>query len=314
MPWRSFPAPVVPLDPSELVRRSAALLAARPDVVTRAALLDAGTSRSEIDWGLERGRLHRVHRGVYALGRPQLDPAGRAWAAIAACGVGTVLGDHSAAAIYGMIEAVPEPLAVTTTGGTKPRGVVSRRVKHAPPGLILDGLPLLAPHQVLIELSATRSQVFLARALAEAEVLRLVDHERLAEQATGLRRVRPLLELLEDGPRGTLSGLEDLALPILLGAGFRRPAVNPKVLGTWRVDFLWEAEKVVLEVDSWTYHATRSHYERDGTKQLDLELAGYTVVRATRRQLEREPLKVVARLARHLRTSSEVAGPRPGAG
>ena len=78
------------------------------------------------------------------------------------------------------------------------------------------------------------------------------------------------------------------------------PERNARVLGRWNVDFLWRAQKVVLEMDSWTYHATRSHYERDARKDADLALAGFTVVRATRKQLKQEPFKLVARLAVHL--------------
>lgn len=280
------------------------MLAGRPDVVTRRALLAAGESRAAIDHAMRTGRLHVVHPGVYARGRRELDATGAAWAALAACGPGSALGAHSAATRYGIIEATAEPLALTTTSGARPCGVHVRRVKHRPPALLLDDLPLLTPHETLIELSASRSQVQLSRALAEAEMLRLIDHERLREDATGRRRTRPLLELLEDGPRRTRSPLEDLVLPILAAAGFPRPEINVKLLDKWWVDFLWRDSKVVLEADSWTYHATPMHWERDQRKETDLVLAGHTVVRTTRKQLKREPLKFVARLAPHLRISA----------
>jgi len=45
-------------------------------VITRRQLLDAGFSADEVDGRIARGRLHRLWRGVYAVGRPQLTPVG----------------------------------------------------------------------------------------------------------------------------------------------------------------------------------------------------------------------------------------------
>ncbi len=304
MPWRAFSGPTTALNPCELDRRVAEVLAARPDVVTRQALLAAGVTRATIDHAIKRGRLHVVHPGVYARGRRELDAAGTAWAALAACGPGSAIGDHAAATRYGMLQATGEPLAVTTTSGARPHGVQVHRVRQRPPALLLDGVPTLTPHATLIELSASRSQMQLSRALAEAEVLRLVDHERLREEAKGRRRVRPLLELLEAGPRRTRSPAEDLALSVLVAAGFPRPEINVRLLDRWWVDFLWRDRRLVLEVDSWTYHDTPRHWERDQRKTTDLSLAGLTVIRTTPDQLKRQPLKLIARLAPHLLISA----------
>jgi predicted transcriptional regulator of viral defense system len=57
-------------------------------VVTRAQLRELGMSDQGIGRRLKDGRLHRVHKGVYAVGRPTLSTEGRYLAAVVSCGPG----------------------------------------------------------------------------------------------------------------------------------------------------------------------------------------------------------------------------------
>jgi very-short-patch-repair endonuclease len=63
------------------------------------------------------------------------------------------------------------------------------------------------------------------------------------------------------------------------------------------VDFLWPAHKLVLEVDSYDHHGDQAAFEADRARDQRLIAAGYRVTRITARQLEAEPLRVIARLA-----------------
>ncbi len=65
-------------------------------------------------------------------------------------------------------------------------------------------------------------------------------------------------------------------------------------------DFLWENEKLILEVDSWRFHGHRSAFERDRKKDMILRDAGYLVIRVTWRQFTQEPLALIAHVARAL--------------
>ncbi len=65
-------------------------------------LLDAGLGRGAIELRLARGRLHRVHAGVYAVGHPILTAEGRWMAAVLSGGAGAVLSHRSAAAHWGI--------------------------------------------------------------------------------------------------------------------------------------------------------------------------------------------------------------------
>src|SRR4051812_49380236 len=97
----------MPNIPAELVttpvdRAIAALAKRQHGVVTRAQLRRIGLCDSAITHRAAVGRLHRLHRGVYAVGH-RVVPARGAWlAATLACGEGAVLSHTSAAALWGL--------------------------------------------------------------------------------------------------------------------------------------------------------------------------------------------------------------------
>ena len=68
----------------------------------RAQLVGAWASaRAAIEGRVKRGRLHRIHRGVYAVGHMALTRYGRFMAAVLACGEGAALSHFSAAVLWG---------------------------------------------------------------------------------------------------------------------------------------------------------------------------------------------------------------------
>ena len=77
------------------------------------------------------------------------------------------------------------------------------------------------------------------------------------------------------------------------------PEVNAKV-GRWEVDFLWREQRLVVETDSFAYHRGSVAFENDHARDLDLRGEGFAVLRFSERQLEKEPRRVVAEVARAL--------------
>jgi predicted transcriptional regulator of viral defense system len=71
-------------------------------VLTADQLVAVGLSTSGIRRRVATGRLHRIHRGVYAVGHPRLGEHGRWMAAVLACGEGAVLSHLSAAELWGI--------------------------------------------------------------------------------------------------------------------------------------------------------------------------------------------------------------------
>jgi very-short-patch-repair endonuclease len=68
----------------------------------------------------------------------------------------------------------------------------------------------------------------------------------------------------------------------------------------YEVDFLWPERKLIVEVDGFRFHSTRRAFEHDHRKEADLRAAGFTLLRVSFEQLEREPYAVIADLVRAL--------------
>jgi very-short-patch-repair endonuclease len=64
-----------------------------------------------------------------------------------------------------------------------------------------------------------------------------------------------------------------------------RPEVNVKI-DKHEVDFLWRTERLVVEVDGWESHGTRSAFEEDRARDARLALLGFEVLRFTWWQVE----------------------------
>src|SRR6185503_3514299 len=96
-------------------------------VVSMAQLLSAGLTRDAI-WSRARGgRLHRIHRGVYAVGHRRLTALGFAWAAVLA--TGGWLSHRWAAAVWNMVSWPAGAVHVLTT--SKRRSRPTLRVHHS---------------------------------------------------------------------------------------------------------------------------------------------------------------------------------------
>src|SRR4030088_860250 len=80
----------------------AALAERQHGVVARAQLDALGVGRGAVEHRLEEGRLHGLHRGVYAVGHRVIPREGHWMAAVLAMGSEAVLSHRSAAALWGM--------------------------------------------------------------------------------------------------------------------------------------------------------------------------------------------------------------------
>jgi very-short-patch-repair endonuclease len=63
-------------------------------------------------------------------------------------------------------------------------------------------------------------------------------------------------------------------------------------IGEFVVDFLWFERRLVVEVDGWAAHQSRSAFEIDRSRDLKLKILGYEVIRFTWRQLTGSPADV----------------------
>ncbi|MBW8060531.1 MAG: type IV toxin-antitoxin system AbiEi family antitoxin domain-containing protein [Solirubrobacterales bacterium] len=89
---------------SERERETAALATRQHGVVARRQLLAAGLGSRAIEGRIDAGRLHKLHRGVYAVGHERLSQRGFWMAAALAAGESAVLSHRSAAALWGLTQ------------------------------------------------------------------------------------------------------------------------------------------------------------------------------------------------------------------
>jgi very-short-patch-repair endonuclease len=254
----------------------ARIAARQHGVVTAEQLQIAGLSWGGIRRRAAAGRLHRIHRGVYAVGHSALSQEGRWLAAVLACGDGAVLSHRSAAALW-KIARPTDVIDVTVSGPggrAKRRGINLHRSRtlFSSDSTQRSGIPVTKPARTLEDLRRTVSHKELAVAVREAEFLRLPIGERLA-------------------PDGTRSELEARLLRICRRHRLPRPLVNARV-GPFAVDFLWRAQRLIVEVDGWESHRTRSAFEGDRARDARLKVLGYEVVRFTWRQIASDPAPV----------------------
>jgi very-short-patch-repair endonuclease len=257
---------------------------------------------------VKQGFLHPLHRGVYAVGHTVLSPLAAEQAALLACGHPAFVSSCSALHLWEVIKTPPREVHITAVGHhcRKRRGVqlhltptIDRRDLRT-----RRGLPVSSPSRALIEFAATALAVELDDAVAEARALKLVRPGELeaaldrAGRSLGASRMRGFLRE-EDGPGITRSKAERRFRRYLREARLPEPKTNVPLHGV-NADFLWEDEKVILEVDSWQFHGHRRAFENDRKKDMILRDAGYVVIRITWRQFTEELLALIAHIARAL--------------
>jgi very-short-patch-repair endonuclease len=287
----------------KLADKAWALAAEQHGVVTRRQLLDLGLSAQSIQHRLTRGRLHRVYRGVYAVGRPALDREGRWMAAVLACGPGAVLSYGSAAALWGIGQKPPG--VEVTIPVASPRRCGDVRIHRRPNLLpthvtVRRAIPVTKPVRTAIDLATRLSPARLERMVNEADRLGLFSPEGLCaalDDYPGVRGVGPLRTIL--GARTfqlTDSELERRFLRIVEKARLPFPLTQQHVAG-FRVDFFWPDLGLVVETDGLTYHRTPSRQARDRVRDQAHLAAGLTPLRFTHAQVRYESTYVSETLA-----------------
>ncbi|HET7508866.1 MAG TPA: type IV toxin-antitoxin system AbiEi family antitoxin domain-containing protein, partial [Solirubrobacterales bacterium] len=98
--------------------RVAKIAARQHGVVTLRQLEGVGLSRRAAVGRAQRGQLHRLHRGVYAVGHRAPTHRSRWMAAVLACGEGAVLSHHSAAALWELLRPIDGLIHVSVPSTT----------------------------------------------------------------------------------------------------------------------------------------------------------------------------------------------------
>jgi hypothetical protein len=266
-------------------------------VVAAWQLLALGIGKGAIDYWLRCGRLHVIHRGVYAVGHPVLGDKGRLWAALLACGPKAVISHRSAAKLWGIRPNSRPAIDVTAPGRSRHRreGIDVHLVRQLDPRDVttIDGIPVTTLARTLLDLAEVVPRSQLPRAIAEADYLRLFDLKAVQEvlsRSDGRRGVKALsLVLTAAVPKErTRSALEQAFLDFCDQRGIPRPKVNTHPDGP-EVDMVWPQQGLIVELDGYQGHRTRRAFEGDRRRDAAHLLKGLRTIRVTHRWLTQEP-------------------------
>ena len=275
--------------------------------VNRHQLRSAGITTSMIHTRVAGGRLYRLHQGVYVVGHRTPVELGRETAAALTCHPNCFLSHSSAAGIWGLrAQDAALPVELTVLRDARPPGILIHRTSQLTAADVrtYKRLPITSPARTLLDMATTLGERELERALDEALIMRLVRPAQIQEVLTRMprRAGAPKLKALLDDRRHTTvtrSQAEEYFLELIRNAGLPQPETNVR-LHRFTVDFLWRAERVVVEIDGYQFHYSRSAFERDRRKDLVLDQAGLHVLRFTWSQMREKPLPVIATVARSL--------------
>ena len=272
--------------------------------VTRQQLLAMGVSGSEIQHLVEKGLLIRVHAGVYALGYRQRTPKAMAAAAALACGDGAVLSHDSAAALYGLREwpRIPE---VTTAVRRRRPGI---RVHRS--GTLMEtdvtrqyGIPVTTAARAILDISSRLSDAELIQTVSDARrAARLGPtalHRLLATSVRAARLIDP-----EQAPSESI-----LKATFLLFIRQHRlpPPLTEQPFHGFRVDAIYPAHRLIVELDGYDFHRDRAQFETDRARDAVALAHGFVTFRITWRRLTVEPARLAAQLRAVLAARAPIA-------
>lgn len=288
-------------------RAIAQIGAAQRALITRGQLKELDLGPSAIEHALARGRLHRVHQGVYSLVPfPALPPLAREHAAVLACGDRALLGSHSAAGVWGirpLLDGAVDVVVVGKETGRRRPGIRVHRTAtlRRTDARVRDRIAVTSPARTLLDIAPELSDRSLERAFDEALIQKLVTHATVNAvlaaypHSPAVGRVRRLADPGRP-TTATRSGGEEAFLTLARKAQLPAPEVNAH-LGRFVADFLWRPEKIVLELDGYDYHRGRAAFERDHQRDAEHQHQDFLVIRTTASQLTRQPEALLVHLA-----------------
>lgn len=282
----------------------AALAALQHGVVGFAQLIALGVSREAIRHRVATGRLHRLYRGVYAVGHTVRTIRGRYTAAVLACGDGAVLSHRAAAAHLSIRRS--SVIEVTTPVARRARKGIRLHTARLEPDEheLVDGIPTTTTARTLLDLAAILTKDQLEAALAEADYLQRTSFTSLAALAeryprrAGTAAIRALIA--KQRHHRTRTQMERDYLTFCDGHGIPRPdemnvcrTIHGRLI---EADAVYVDERVIIELDGGS-HMTRRRFHGDRSRDRANLVDGWPTVRVTDRHLDHERAELAADLA-----------------
>lgn len=269
----------------------------RGRLTTRQALA-AGLTKPEIATRCRRGYLHRIERGLFAVGYRDRSFEGEMAGAVLIGGTGALASHQAAVYLLSGAKGDPPPLEISVPRGggrASPDLTIHRQVRLDPAEVTqIDGIPCTVLPRALMDSAPGLGPGWLEQQVAAAWWAKRISRGSIRAQldrSAGLSGVRMLRcateELLMD--RETLrSELERRFLALCRRRGAHDPLCNHLIrLGgrSYEVDFCWPDLRLIVETDGFSFHGDSYSYESDRARDTKLQLAGWTVFRVTWQQV-----------------------------
>jgi hypothetical protein len=282
------------MDIDERIDKAIAARATQQDgAIAYRQLRQLGLGEDAIEFWLEIDRLHRLHKGVYALGHLAITRRTRWWAAALASGDDAALSHWDCGVVWDLLNSSRAAIHVSAPGRTRdghpgirlhlPRQFPERdRTTH-------KGLPVTTVARLFIDLAPYLSLERLTRMWDDANRQEILDVGQVEEIRSrskgrrGLKKIDYLLAQTRDFPPRTRTELERDGYDLFAQArDMPTPSANVWIpAAALEADLVW-AERVVVEIDHDEWHAkTRHQRERDNDRDFRLQRAGYKVLRVS---------------------------------
>lgn len=295
-------------------------------LLTNAHLNELGVSRQQRRTLIANGVLVPVHRGVVRHAAHPVSWLQAVHAATLAAGPGAVASHSTAAALWrfdGTARCLGDVIELSVSDDRNPRalaGVLVHRCSDLVPA-DLDvhrTVPCTTPSRTLIDIAAITSARRLEATVDDVERRGLVWRPHLRWRLdelgrrgrTGVPQLRALLDATDGRPLGD-SWLEQEAIRLVVGAGLPVPRCQVRLRkaggGIARVDLLWHAARLAVELNGHGTHATRRQRQADAERAARLALAGWRVIAFTYEDVTERPEHVVTMIAAHLAQATDAS-------
>ena len=264
--------------------------------MSRQQLLDSGIGAKMVHRSVERGRLIRLHRGVYRVPGAPVTRLQGLWAAHLFAGPGSVASHGSAGYLWRLEAVEPCPPTVTVPHERTvrtPAGVIIHRSRHLDPvdQASQSGLMVTNPARTIVDLAGQYRRARLGAVLEGAHFNRHASYTQVGEallRTGGSRRPGSglLCNLLDEHTGG--ENLAQSVLEQLLGELLRRAGIEHFVrqhplpsLGAIEgmVDAYVDYAAMITEVDGRRWHARQAAMKRDRDRDFAAAQVGVITVR-----------------------------------
>jgi very-short-patch-repair endonuclease len=259
-------------------------------VIARHQLHSLDWSSSGIQSLVERGYLHALHPGTWAVGHPGISYEGRVMAAVLASGPGAAASARCAAHLMRIDPLGSQTVEVVTPHRHRPLdGVVGHSSRFLPRSNLttFNRIPITTSTRTFVDLADVVDPLRLVRCMHEARFRGLFDLRavRRGERRHQHRRGHPVLvralELHLKGSQGSASNAELRFVRRLVARGIPEPLVGIKVNGSndrYSLDCWWPDLQLNAELDDHT-HDRPANRKRDKERDADLRAVGIEIIR-----------------------------------